>query len=340
MFWRTKINWAQIGPNSPAAIKFGTHAVQGYSELVLVPNDPLSVAFAEKTSKICTEVVKDGVTERELNWAANELSVAVEEFTEKQRQAIEASIAEVYWGLNSLLLSLEGTVKCASTLQADTEKSVQQLSKLDKVESFEALKSGIKAEIASLKSVITENRKNMLAVRKIAGDQLEDLREKLSVAEKASRTDQLTQLGNRTAFDLLAEDAIRQSAKEEIWLAIIDLDKFKQINDTQGHLAGDAALSEVSDRLKEVFCQSGCYVTRLGGDEFAVIFRGSKAQFESRLYRTADSFVKRPLTFGGQEVPVGLSYGSARFLPERSLSDTLMLADTQMYTSKRANNAA
>lgn len=340
MFWRTKIDWARIGPNSPAAVKFGIHAVQGYGDLVLVPNDPASKKFVELVHKVSVDVTQEGVTERELNFAANQLSVAVEEFSQKQRHEIETSIAEVYWGLNTLLQALEGTVKCASTLEGEAEKSINQLAKLERVQSFEELQAGIKNEIATLKQAIANNKVNMLAARKVATDHLDDLRQKLGVAEQASRTDQLTQLGNRTAFEVFANDAISRSANDETWLAMIDLNRFKEINDSFGHLAGDAALAEVAVRLKERFDLPGCLATRLGGDEFAVIFKGPRVKLETFLFLTSESFQKKPLIYQGSEIPVGLSFGSARFLPERSLRDTQLLADSQMYSHKKSEKAA
>ena len=100
-------------------------------------------------------------------------------------------------------------------------------------------------------------------------------REKVALAEyhaAVARRDDLTGVANRTAFREQFEARLRTLCTAERWLTIhwIDLDRFKEINDSFGHLAGNALLAGVARRLNEAFGSTGI-VARLGGDEFAVV---------------------------------------------------------------------
>jgi diguanylate cyclase (GGDEF)-like protein len=94
---------------------------------------------------------------------------------------------------------------------------------------------------------------------------------------RMSRTDPLTGCLNRRGFEEHASEAIRAAAAADfanpLAIVLVDLDGFKQVNDTQGHAAGDQVLRDVTDRLTEV-ARHGDVIGRLGGDEFAVLLHG------------------------------------------------------------------
>ena len=114
----------------------------------------------------------------------------------------------------------------------------------------------------------------------------------LALAEQATR-DPLTGLRNRRYFDETLADhlAAARRYERELSLVIFDIDHFKQINDTQGHDAGDAALRQFADLLKST-ARKADIVCRHGGDEFAVILpetgRASAERFIERLSKTSD----------------------------------------------------
>jgi len=114
----------------------------------------------------------------------------------------------------------------------------------------------------------------------------------IALAEQATR-DPLTGLRNRRYFDETLADhlAAARRYERELSLVIFDIDHFKQINDTQGHEAGDAALRQFADLLKST-ARKADIVCRHGGDEFAVILpetgRASAERFIERLSKTSD----------------------------------------------------
>jgi diguanylate cyclase (GGDEF)-like protein len=141
--------------------------------------------------------------------------------------------------------------------------------------------------------------------------------------------DALTGLPNRRAFDrVLAREFERSSRYGEIFsLAIIDLDGFKQLNDSRGHAAGDALLRQAADTIREA-CRASDVAGRLGGDEFAVLLPQTN-QFE------AAALCERLRAAVEALADVSLSWGVAEYPTHGVDASTLMrAADAAMYASK------
>lgn len=165
------------------------------------------------------------------------------------------------------------------------------------------------------------------------------------VAEKQglwnmANLDTLTGLPNRMKFTSELDAAVKGCDSEPFALALIDLDHFKSINDTYGHDAGDALLTIVSDRLRNVLRGSDL-VARLGGDEFAVIIRGVESGHG--LHRPLDALIeamREPIRLGNQDLRCTLSIGVS-MCPSHtsSASEVLKNADLAMYESKEAGRS-
>lgn len=152
--------------------------------------------------------------------------------------------------------------------------------------------------------------------------------------------DNLTGLHNRALLrDRLAQAiawAKRSEAPREVALMIMDLDHFKEINDTLGHPVGDAILRAVADRLKKVLRETDT-LARLGGDEFAVLLPNVENGRESveRVARELLGCFGKPFSHGEHELYLGTSIGVALFPSHGEDVDTLMSrADVAMYGAK------
>jgi diguanylate cyclase (GGDEF)-like protein len=149
--------------------------------------------------------------------------------------------------------------------------------------------------------------------------------------------DGLTGLPNRAMFNHLLDASIRVGRRYERKFAMmfIDLDRFKQVNDTLGHAAGDALLVEVSSRLRSCLRESDV-VARLGGDEFVVIL--SEVTENHRVAKVAGNVLAalgKPLLLSDQECGVTASIGIALFPADGGDAETLTKhADIAMYTAK------
>jgi diguanylate cyclase (GGDEF)-like protein/PAS domain S-box-containing protein len=151
--------------------------------------------------------------------------------------------------------------------------------------------------------------------------------------------DGLTKLNNRTWFESQLEQELgrlRRTGQTSL-LLFIDLDRFKYINDTAGHTAGDRLLVEVAQRLKSRLRGSD-FLARMGGDEFAVLLTNVSA---SDLPALADGFRRvlttTPFTYGGKSYRITLSVGAARLDRDTgSLNDAMAHADIACHIAKNA----
>jgi diguanylate cyclase (GGDEF)-like protein len=149
--------------------------------------------------------------------------------------------------------------------------------------------------------------------------------------------DGLTALPNRGLFNKLLSQAISQARRyhRQLAVAFIDLDRFKQINDTLGHEAGDELLKEVANRLKSCVRDSDT-VARLGGDEFVVLLTElGDEQYAAAVAQKIITSVAKPFTLLGQEFRVTASIGISSYPKDGPDEQTLTKnADIAMYQAK------
>lgn len=151
--------------------------------------------------------------------------------------------------------------------------------------------------------------------------------------------DILTGLPNRALFKDRLELALTQAHrnKTELALGFFDLDRFKLINDTHGHIKGDELLQEVAVRLKQRLRQADT-LARMGGDEFTVIIPGLRNRHDAT--RLIDKFLdclRQPFLLDGHEIRVSASIGIAIFPSDgENMGDLLRHADIAMYQAKAA----
>jgi diguanylate cyclase (GGDEF)-like protein len=163
-----------------------------------------------------------------------------------------------------------------------------------------------------------------------------ELRESERRLEQMAYYDGLTGLPNRRLFgeDLKRLLALAQRG-EPFTLLLIDLDRFKEVNDTQGHDAGDALLMAVARRLSQSVREIDC-VARLGGDEFAVLLAksGERALVDPVCRRIVDS-LREPIEHRGGRLQASASIGVASCRGDCSGEDLYKAADVALYEAKR-----
>ena len=153
-----------------------------------------------------------------------------------------------------------------------------------------------------------------------------------------ARHDGLTGLANRAEFNARLEEASKRLKRNggALTVMMLDLDKFKDVNDTRGHLAGDRLLEEVGRRLKSEIREIDV-LARLGGDEFAIIQEGGSDQQQSAtaLALRIIEAITRPFDLNGHEANVGISIGIA-LAPLHGIESEELLrsADLALYDAK------
>ena len=180
-------------------------------------------------------------------------------------------------------------------------------------------------------------REAQLALEALVAKRTEELNQSKLQLEEIAFLDALTGLPNRRLFNQRFEDfsALSRRDNQPFTLLLTDLDKFKAINDTYGHDAGDAVLIATTERLK-ASTREVDVVARLGGDEFAILLSGASDREAIRLVceRIAAMNVE-PIAVGATQFVVSMSIGAAVFgMHGRSQADLYKSADLALYEAK------
>ncbi|AKH42501.1 diguanylate cyclase (GGDEF)-like protein/PAS domain S-box-containing protein [Altererythrobacter atlanticus] len=164
-----------------------------------------------------------------------------------------------------------------------------------------------------------------------------ELREQSERIRWAAEHDTLTGLANRNTFDHRLDELIDQARlrKENIGLLALDVDDFKQVNDTLGHDAGDALLKTLATRVRGLL-REGDFVARLGGDEFAVVLKDIPDDTVlPKLGERIIAALNQPIPHGGCILDCRVSIGAAIFPQHGNTRDELLKsADTALYAAK------
>ncbi|MEO7775798.1 MAG: EAL domain-containing protein [Steroidobacteraceae bacterium] len=152
--------------------------------------------------------------------------------------------------------------------------------------------------------------------------------------------DHLTGLPNRSKFGerLTQELALAQESMQPLSILVMDLDRFKNVNDTLGHGVGDHVLREVAVRISALAAATDC-VARLGGDEFAVLLPQAAVGQARKMAMHIITALEEPILYDGQPLDVGTSIGVAQYPDHGTDAETLVSnADVAMYVAKRSKS--
>jgi len=166
--------------------------------------------------------------------------------------------------------------------------------------------------------------------------ELMDLRERVSSLELMVRRDVLTGIANRRAFveRLDAEWERARRYERPLSLVTVDIDNLKTINDTQGHLAGDAVIREVATRLTNVV-RAGDVVSRVGGDEFIVICPEADVDSARQVAAKLEEQVReQAVQYEGGHLAASISVGWAVASAALDRDHLIALADAELYRAK------
>lgn len=158
------------------------------------------------------------------------------------------------------------------------------------------------------------------------------------IAMQLATSDELTGISNRRGFLTLSKHSLNLCKRQSLPATLIffDLDRFKQINDTYGHLKGDQVLRIFADQLKTAFRNSDLYA-RIGGDEFAVFLTNANADVTTDLIARFGTSLKGRCAELDLPYSIDFSYGFVNYEPckHSSMDDILHDADSAMYEQKR-----
>jgi diguanylate cyclase len=217
---------------------------------------------------------------------------------------------------------------------------------------IDEVKKTVLEKLKKIKQLLSKRKQEEMRRTKKSQDNINRLRKRISQAEQealemsrkakkfqvAATKDGLTGLYNRKAFDGRIEVAMEafDDGGTPFSLLLFDVDGFKSINDTFGHVAGDKVLKEIAECLKETFRKDD-FIARYGGDEFAVVVEDlSEEMAQERIQRFRETFKKkRFLSHVHGDVQVSVTAGIAMAVEGESPEDLIHRADMTMYAAKK-----
>ncbi len=298
-------------------------AIGGQGELTVVSHAPDGRASAEMAAFV--------------RQPASSLK-AEEDFVLGLSQPLSAVLSESD-GLGSMVLRIVAAFSALSVLLAAllARALVQPLAQMvQAVDGFvgglqsDHLPTGRADEIGMLARAIAHMQMQI-------GAQFAKLAQKQQELDHLASHDSLTGLQNRRFFMDRLQHALAHARRDQGRLAMlfVDLDRFKEVNDSEGHAAGDALLRALALRLRHLVRESDT-VARIGGDEFVILLDqvGDPADVEVVAQKVRDALAE-PVLWEGRELLAGASVGVARFPEHGQDAETLMAAaDKAMYQAK------
>lgn len=254
---------------------------------------------------------------------------------EKQR------LEELRTELRKLIVeTLTGVAQASSEASRSAHKLATHSEKLESGPSLDELRSIVTAVMSETRNIAQNGAtlKNMLDETR---QEVESLRDELENTRKQVAVDPLTGLKNRRAFEAALHEATNRSVQhgEPLALLVVDIDRFKEVNDTFGHLAGDRVIRSVSTLLS-ANVKGKDTVARLGGEEFAVLLpdtplSGAERVGEALRHAVEHSRLRRSNT--GETIGhITVSVGVTAYLAGETHDDFIGRADKALYMSKRA----
>jgi diguanylate cyclase len=216
---------------------------------------------------------------------------------------------------------------------------IGRLEMLVEANSVADLKREVLDAVGMLKSIIHERSERQQKQMQLLGAQVHSLGHELESARRESETDPLTRICNRKAFDeyLAASVEIHRAFGYPMSMLVVDVDNFKDVNDSSGHITGDEVLRQVADAVVKVFLRKNDFVSRLGGDEFAIILRETGVRDASALAERVLGRIRSLLvpTTNNETLAVTVSIGLAEIQADDDGKSWLDRADRCLYAAKQ-----
>jgi diguanylate cyclase (GGDEF)-like protein len=226
--------------------------------------------------------------------------------------------------------------KALADLYAEFQARLHQIERITQIS--DRYQSVTREATLSLSDRYTKQLKQLQKISRISDRYQLMMRDLNHALREASITDSLTGIGNRRMLmeSLKAELARSDRMQRTFTIAVVDIDRFKTVNDTYGHDAGDKVLTEIA-RTIETDMRDYDTCGRWGGEEFLIVMPEIPAQAAAlAIERLRNSIRALRVAIGDQVVEVSASFGIAEYRSGESLSTLINRADAALFAAKRA----
>lgn len=345
------------------AIKSTNQATENKAEVELV-SDQLQLiileldvveTYAEKLNQVRELIANERDFFKLPGYCLQVINIIVDSSREERRTSRQF-LYTLNDGLTQFYLKFAKTLKSS---EADHEEQKQVLFNLqkeaellkedsEKKQTLESLRNYIVGYVTNVQSVVAEQSeqqeekfrckyKGLVRQIKELQNETQEYQKALSQQSKQLHMDFLTKIPNRAAWSERLENEVNHFKRYNTALniAIIDIDKFKKINDSYGHLAGDKVLSVVAQALQKSL-RSTDYIARFGGEEFALLLPEiSQEQATITLDKLRNLMKTIPFQFKKEDLSITISIGFTAFHQSDRADDAFERADSALYLAKK-----
>lgn len=310
-------------------------------------------SFAMDLNEIQSDRFKQVIDELTMRFSSDEKPKRIELDFERQKENIlnfinrqhgyladrEQELRDIIDLLSKAMASLNGENRDFYQRVYDQSEKMEQITRLDDIKK---IKSALQYEVTQMREIVDQKKdQDRRQVQQLAG-QVDTLRQELEKTRARSMTDGLTGVFNRQAFDDALNDLMARSKvmNNDFSLLMLDLDDFKKINDTYGHLIGDRVLVAFCQKCRSSI-RGDDVLARYGGEEFAILLPGASLKNGLKKGRQICDTISsaRYATSNDQNddyLSVTVSIGVTVFKKEDTTETLIGRADKALYKAKRS----
>ncbi len=270
----------------------------------------------------------EGITQQWLD------ELAQQEPIQPDSAELDRMVARLESNLETFQTNTKAARNATSEYGTKLEEHVSDLEEVQKT-------GELVSHLADIAKVMLERTRHAEEEMRKSEDEARSLRRSLARAKRDAEVDYLTGLPNRRAFEVLLERHYEEARAscEPLSVAFCDIDKFKEVNDTHGHEAGDRVIKLIADTLAHI-SNDHCHVARHGGEEFVMLFRGlPPSEAAKKLDQARESLANRRLINRKTDEPFGqitFSGGVADVFGFGDARSALKAADDALYRAKES----
>jgi diguanylate cyclase len=345
-----------FGPAVPNEAPISLDAISGYLNRLLEEIE--HGQEMQGTFKVAQNVLSQGLSLENIEVAVQSVTEVVLAAVSSDRQEMTKYLNDMNERLKTATLNLgvsQGLLREEISLQAafgDTmQSSVQGLrSQVDAGQDIQQLKLDLHQSLDEMVEAVNENRarggvlqtqlSEQLSSMMVRAKELEQqgMQAEQKAAEQRNRalTDSLTRLPNREAYEEAAAREVQrwQRYQRPLCLAVCDIDLFKSVNDSYGHVAGDEVLRQVAELLKQRL-RGTDFLARYGGEEFVVLLPETERDEAVQVMQSVCELIElSPIQFENKRIGMTISIGVADFRGKDILQSAFTRADRALYQAK------
>lgn len=319
-------------PPDPATAALLDATLALVRDLLAAEDDDVRAALAQRF-EACRAALADGATAGDLS----ELSAGCLADGQQIVAGLLAQRAERAREMASIVSMVREAIASVgsemTTLHSDLQKSTDRFDAIGQMTDPRQIKARLVAEVMTLKQLTASRQRAWQDKARGLGERIATLEGQLVATQTEALTDPLTGISNRRTFERACAEWIR-TPQPSFVLALIDVDEFKQVNDTHGHAAGDRVLLFIAQTLTRSL-RAHDLVARIGGDEFAVMARGLSVDQAERRLRMVIASLRDPAAANRPSAVPSVSCGIAECTASDTMSSLFERADAGLYAAKR-----